>query len=97
MIAQVWTSTGPAGPEPESLRKFVDETLSEAVAFDGCEAVITLRDPNTGEAMAINLFRDAAAMDAFQTLSNAKRSEAEKVGNSKIAAPRVYTEVITRH
>jgi hypothetical protein len=96
MIAQVWTSTGPAGPESDEMHKFVSDVLTEARGFDGCEAIVTLRDPTTGEAMAINLFRDQAAMDAFQKVSDERKAEAEKVGGGKIAAPRVFTEVDAR-
>jgi hypothetical protein len=81
---------------PDDMRKFVEQVLSEARAFDGCEATITISDPNTGDAMAINLFRDQAAMDAFQAFSQAKSAEAEKLSGGAIATARVYTQVIAR-
>jgi len=92
MIAQVWTSTGPAGPPSAEVRRFIDEVLAQARAFDGCEAVMTLADPSTGESLAINLFRDRAAMDAFQAFSKEKSAESESHG-AKVGAPHVYSEV----
>jgi hypothetical protein len=38
-------------------------------ATRNCSTLISLRDPTTGETIAINVLRDQAAMDAFQALS----------------------------
>src|SRR4051812_42091698 len=59
------------------------------------EASISLADPATGRTLVINVFRDRAAMDAFQAYSNAKIAEVEKLTPGvKVATPDVYTEVI---
>jgi hypothetical protein len=96
MIAHVFTYRRSAGPESEEMRAFLEKAVSEARAFDGCEAVVAMRDPATGEALSINLLRDQAAMDAWQTFSNEQRVEGEKVAGPAGATARAYTEVIAR-
>ena len=95
MIAQVFDSMGPAGPQTDEMRKFSEEAMAQGRSMDGCEATLSLADPATGKTLVINLFRDQAAMDAFQAYSNAKIAEVEKLpGGIKVSAPDVYTEVI---
>ena len=94
MIAQVFETTGPTGEPTEEFRKFAEDALGQGRAMDGCEATLSLINPNTGKGLVINLFRDQAAMDAFQAYSNAKIAEAEKLTGTKVPAPDVYTEVI---
>ena len=95
MIAQVFETTGPVGPPSDEMRKFTDEALAEGRKRDGCEGTLSLGDPSTGKTLIVNLFRDQAAMDAFQAYSNEKIAEAEKLTPGvKVPAPDVYTEVI---
>jgi hypothetical protein len=94
MIAQVHTSTGPAGPMSDELRKFAEEALSEARTHDGVEGNFFIADPATGESMAIALFRDQAALDAFQSFSKEKIAAAEAVEGGQVGPGRVYSEVI---
>jgi quinol monooxygenase YgiN len=94
MIAQVFATTGPAGPQTDEFRKFSEEALGQGRKMDGCEGTLSLTDPGTGKGLVINLFRDQAAMDAFQAYSNKKIVEAEKLTGVKVPAPDVYTEVI---
>jgi hypothetical protein len=93
MIAQVFETSGPAVPPTDEMRQFAEDALAEGRNFDGNEGVLFLADPTTGKALVINLFRDRAAMDAFQDFSNAKIAEVEERGEMKVAAPDVYTEV----
>jgi len=78
------------------MRTFLEAAISEARAFDGCEGVVAMRDPLTGESLAINLFRDQAAMDAWQALSDRQRVEGERIEGPAGATTRVYTEVMAR-
>jgi hypothetical protein len=94
MIAQVFETTGPTGPPTDEFRKFSEDALGQGRAMDGCEGTINLTDPSTGKGLVINLFRDQAAMDAFQAYSSKKIAEAEKLTGAKVPAPDVYTEVI---
>jgi hypothetical protein len=95
MIAQVFDTTGETGEPTDEFRKFAEEAMAEGRKHDGVEASISLGDPATGRNLVINLFRDRAAMDAFQAYSNAKIAEVEKLNPGvKVATPDVYTEVI---
>ena len=95
MIAQVHTSSGAPAPTPPSdeMRKFVEDALAEGRAQDGCEATIALADPATGDTLIVNLFRDEAALEAFQGYSKQKIAEAEGMG-AKVAPGRIYSDVI---
>jgi hypothetical protein len=53
-----------------------------------CEATIALADPATGDTLIINLFRDEAALEAFQAYSKQKIAEAEGMG-AKVAPGRI--------
>ena len=94
MIAQVFTTKIDAGPLSDDTRKYVIETMTQARQADGCEAIINLDDPATGEGLVITLFRDQAALDAFDTLRQKLTAEAEETLSVEIAAPRVYSEVL---
>ncbi len=94
MIAQVLTTKGPAGPMPDELRKFTEETQSEARTRDGVEGQVSMADPATGEGMTIILFRDQAALDAFQAYAKEKIAEAEGFDGVEVPAGRAYSEVI---
>ena len=95
MIAQVFTSKVPAGPISDEAREWVENLFSEARTHDGLEAHLSLRDPATGEAMTIAVFRDQAAMDAYQAFSKEKTAEAQKVlPGGAVPTGRVYSEVI---
>ena len=96
MIAQVFETTGATNQEPtEEFRKFAEDALTEGRKHDGVEATLQLWDPANGRMLVINLFRDRAAMEAFQEYSNAKIAEVEAM-NPDIKVPEgdVYTEVI---
>jgi hypothetical protein len=95
MIAQVFETTGQMGEPTDEFRKWAEEALAEGRKMDGNEGTLSLVDPTTGEGLVINLFRDQAAMDAFQAYSNEKIAEGEKLSGGKVREPHVYTEVIT--
>ena len=94
MIAQVWPSTAAAGPLSVEARKFTEEALSEARTRDGVEGVIAMTDPATGESLSITLFRDQAALDAFEAFAKAKIAETSEGFGDEIGVGRVYSEVI---
>ncbi len=94
MIAQVFTTKAPAGPIPNEMRKFVEDALAEARTHDGVEGAFSIWDPATGESLAISLFRDQAALDAFQAFSNEKIAEAGGFEGVEVPAGRIYSEVI---
>ena len=95
MIAQVFESTGPTGPQTDEMRKFSEEAMAQGRKMDGCEATLSLADPTTGKTLVVNLFRDQAAMDASLAYSKGKIAEVEQLGSGiKVSAPDVYTEVI---
>jgi hypothetical protein len=94
MIAQLFTSTGPTGEMSAELRKFAEESLSEARQRDGVEANASVRDPATGDTVSIFLFRDQAALDAYQAWSKEKIAEAGALGSGEISPGRVYSDVI---
>ena len=93
MIAQVFESTGAPGPMSDEMRKFAEDAMGQGRKMDGNEGTISLIDPTTGKGLVINLFRDQAALDAFQAYSNEKIAESEKQGGH-VAGSHVYTEVI---
>ena len=66
------------GEPTDEFRKFAEDTLAEGRKHDGVEATIQLLDPAKGKTLVINIFRDRAAMDAFQKYSNAGRSPKSK-------------------
>ena len=95
MIAQVFETTGEAGEPTDEFRKFAEDTLAEGRKHDGVEATIQLLDPANGKTLVINIFRDRAALDTFQTYSNEKIAEVEAMNPGfKIPAGDVYPEVI---
>ena len=94
MIAQVFAVSGPPGPATDEQQKFAEDALGEGRKMDGVEATISLGDPTTGKGLVINLFRDQAAMDAFQAYSNQKIAESETIMGGTVPAPDVYTNVI---
>ena len=95
MIAQVFETMGEPGEPTDEFRKFAEDALAEGRKHDGVEATIQLLDPAKGKTLVINIFRDRAAMDAFQKYSNAKIAEVEAMNPGfKIPAGDVYPEVI---
>jgi hypothetical protein len=88
MIAQVLT-TAVDMPITDEMRKFIAEATAQARKADGCEAVITLADATTGEGLSITLFRDQAAVDAFDSLRQTLTNQADEMG-AKVSVPRVY-------
>jgi hypothetical protein len=93
MIAQVWPSKAPPGPWSDETRKFTGAALEEGRKHDGVEGVIAMTDPATGESLSIALFRDQAALDAFEAYANQKSAESAEYGD-KVDVSRVYSEVI---
>jgi hypothetical protein len=93
MIAQVFTTKVPM-PITDEVRKFIDDATAQARKADGCEGVVTLADPATGEGFAIHFFRDQAAVDAFDAVSQKQSGQAVQMG-AEVSAPRVY-EVLAR-
>jgi len=95
MIAQVFETTGAPGEPTDEFRKFSEEALAEGRKHAGVEATIQLLDPANGKTLVINLFRDRAALDAFQAYSNAKIAEVEAMNpGMKVPDGDVYPEVI---
>jgi hypothetical protein len=94
MIAQIFTSTGPTGEMPAELRKFAEGSLAEARQRDGVEANASVRDPATGDTVTIFLFRDQAALEAYQAWSEEKIAQAEALGSGEISPGRVYPDVV---
>ncbi len=94
MIAQVFTSKLAAGPMSDEMRKWIENVFSEARSHDGLEGHLAISDPATGEGMSIILFRDQAALDAYEAFSKEKTSEAEKLTGGQAGGSRVYSEVI---
>ena len=93
MIAQVFTQKIPAGPLSDEMRKFTEDAVAEGRAHDGVEADIVIGDPATGEGITVILFRDQAALDAFEAWASEIVAEAEELG-VEVASSRVYSEVI---
>lgn len=80
---------------PEATRQFAEAAMAEARAMDGCEGLVAVTDPSTGESISITLFRDQAALDAAQAWVDQKLSETEALeGHPTAEAPRVFTEVL---
>jgi hypothetical protein len=94
MIAQVVSGTVAAGPLSDEMHKFTESAFSEARKRDGVEGCLTVFDPATGELLNIMLFRDQAALNAFQAFSQEKIVEATGELGAEVAANRVYSEVI---
>jgi hypothetical protein len=94
MIALVYPTTGPT-PFTDELRKYVDEGGSQVRQTDGCEGILYLADPTTGEGFGINLFRDQAAVDAFQAVAERLAKGAEQDFGIGVGEPHVY-EVLAR-
>ena len=98
MIAVVRTTSAPVpegGEVSEEVRRFVEQRADETRKADGSEALILLRDPSTGEGLAISLWRDQAAADAFQSDSERMTKEVNERGGT-VSEPRIYEEVIAR-
>ena len=94
MIAQVHTGSGTPGMVPtDEQRKFFEDALAQGRAQDGCEATIALADPEKGTTLIINLFRDEAALEAFQAYSKQKIAEFEEMGEAKVPPGQIYSEV----
>jgi hypothetical protein len=93
MIAQVFISKLPAGPMSDELRKFTEDAMAEARTRDGVEGSLSVFDPTTGETLYTVLFRDQAALDAYQGWANEKIAEVEELVN-EVGSGRVYSEVI---
>ena len=55
MIAQVFATTGPTGTPTDEFRKFSEDALGQGRKMDGCEATLSLTDPNTGKGLVVNL------------------------------------------
>ena len=93
MIAQVVRGKIPTGPVTDEMRTYVVETLARARQADGCEGLITLVDPTTGETLSINLFHDQAALDSFDALRQQLTAEAQQTTGGEYSSPLVYSEV----
>jgi hypothetical protein len=78
------------------MRAWVQKTMDEACTHDGVEAVVSLTDPGSGKGLAINFFRDQAALDAFEEFSRQKHAESqERSGTSDgFTGDHVYTDVV---
>jgi hypothetical protein len=78
----------------DEARSYTEAAVSEGRALDGVEGVLTMSDPATGDALSITLFRDQAALDAYQAFSREKVAEIGEEFGEEVEAPRVYSEVI---
>jgi hypothetical protein len=95
MIAQVFTTSAGAGgsaPTPE----YAQEIAEKQRAVDGCEGIVMLADPASGEGVAFTLWRDEVAMKAAAAQQEEDIAAAKKVSSSvQVSAPKVY-EVLAR-
>jgi hypothetical protein len=90
MIAQVLSTSASASFTDET-RAFIAEVAAKARQADGCEGIVVLIDPITGNGLTINLFRDEAAAHAFDARRQELTKEAEeKVGGASVGQPRLY-------
>ena len=93
MIARVFQTSTTAGPTTDEERKLLDDNFAAGRQVDGCEGMISIRNPSTGEGLAISLWRDQAAADAYNATSEKLRSDSEQTPGYKTTGPQVYTEV----
>jgi hypothetical protein len=89
VIAQVHTTSVPT-PMTDEMQKEIEVITAQARKADGCEGILILGDPATGEGLAINLFRDQAAADAFDAQRKKLIKEAEQDLGGNVSAPRIY-------
>ena len=94
MIAQVLQIAVRTPMSDEDL-KAGEEMASQARKADGCEGILSLADPTTGEGLAIHLFRDQIAMDAYDALRQKLTKEPEQDLGVTVNKPHVY-EVLVR-
>jgi hypothetical protein len=95
MIAVVHNTKSAPGGMTAEMRKFAEDAIAQARSFDGCEAVISASDPGTGDSVTVNVFRDEAAMRAFQEMERKLIAEAGTLG-AEVDAGRTYSDVIAR-
>ena len=93
MIAQVVTATAPT-PITDEARKTAKEMSSQVRVVDGCEGILSLVDPTTGEVLQINLFRDQTTLDAFEALRQTLTNEAEQDLGVKVSPEQHVYEVL---
>lgn len=93
MIAQVLTIEVPV-PFTDDVRRYIESRVAEGRKADGCEGIVVLGDPTTGEGLAINLLRDQAAVDAIQALRVAHSTDAERDVGAKVSEPRFYEVLV---
>ncbi len=89
MIAQVLT-TSASVPFTDDTRTFIAEVTAKARQADGCEGIVVLIDPNTGNGLAINMFRDEAAAHAFDARRQELTKEAEEQVGARVGEPQLY-------
>ena len=82
------------GPRTDDSNRFVAEASAKARQADGCEGILILRDPDSGEGLAITMFRDQASADAFNALRAQLTTEAEQRFGGQIGEPQVYQVVV---
>jgi hypothetical protein len=78
------------------MRQYVVDTSAQVPQAEGCEGILILGDPNTGKGLAITLFRDQAALDAFDAVRQRLTTEAVQHLSATVTEPQVY-EVIAQH
>jgi hypothetical protein len=89
MIAQVLNTSAPV-PFTDETRTFIAEVTAKARRADGCEGILVLVDPNTGNGLAINMFRDEAAAHAFDARRQELTKEAQEHVGATVGEPQHY-------
>ena len=89
MIAQVLNTSAPV-PFTDETRTFIAEVTAKARQADGCEGILVLVDPNTGNGLAINMFRDEAAAHAFAARRQELVKEAQEQVGATVGEPQHY-------
>ena len=84
------SDTSASVPFTDETRAYIAEVAAKARQADGCEGIVVLIDPSTGNGLTINLFRDEAAADAFDALRRELTKEATTKVGASVGQPELY-------
>jgi heme-degrading monooxygenase HmoA len=93
MIAQVFRMSGPPpGAQPsEEMQGIVRDTAKRQGDVEGCEGILMMRNPATGENLHVTLWRDEAAMKAGARYQDEEIANAKKRNPSmEVPAPTIF-------
>lgn len=93
MIAQVTVTKLSRGLTDDEY-KAAEEMMRQSVAIDGCEGAIDMTDPSTGDSVTVVLFRDQAALEAFQAFRAEKLAEFGDILEYTLLSSHVYPDVL---